>query len=133
MASSDEIQDLDEVLPQLPRDEKFIVFKREDFYQLMGELALPPDMDWMPDDTDCAPLAENIIKRCEETKLDDAVVIRTRDIFAGPCLHTYAAMLDWGGKIAFDGDMAADFRKIGDYFADRAMEADNGPNVFPTP
>ena len=77
---------------------KYIVFKRNEFFELMGALALPPyfgqtttgrkekaGAHW-----DCAPIAEDIQKAVAAVELDDAVVVRRRDIFAAPALEAYA-------------------------------------------
>lgn len=64
-------------------DEKYIVFKREEFFQMLGQL-LPTD------DTDCAPIAERMIELAEANKLEDAVVIRGQDKFAATAFDSYA-------------------------------------------
>jgi hypothetical protein len=101
------------------KDEKYITFKREDFYQMMGALGLPTGEE------DCAPVAEKIIKMAEATCLEDAVVIRTKDPFAGPALHSYAAGINLYVNLSHvDGQAARNLREVGHYFHERAMEAD---------
>lgn len=59
--------------------------------------------------------------------LDDAVVIRTGDVFAGPALHSYAANIQVAVNILAqhrpDVDLAG-MRAAADYFHERAVEAD---------
>jgi hypothetical protein len=63
----------------LVRDDKYIVFKRDEFN------------DWALGLITVAP---------RPASLDDAVVIRTQDVFAGPALHTYAAGINIAIRIA---------------------------------
>jgi hypothetical protein len=64
------------------QDEKFIVFRREDFYQMMGA--------YLPGGgVDCAPVAQDMQERAEQACLKDAVVIRRQDVFAPPALDAY--------------------------------------------
>lgn len=108
MASSD--------TPAAPevKDEKFIVFKREDLQR------------WM-DDVQRGTVEGGLLGMA----LDDAVVIRTRDIFAAPVLHLYAAQMEVAAQLAYDADAAAELRWIGAYFKRRAIEADKGDHKFP--
>lgn len=96
------------------KDEKYIVFKREDFYQMMGALALPTG------DVDCAPVAQRIIEVAETTALADAVVIRRQDLFAGPSLHAYAASITIAARLSDE----ARLQPIADYFHEQAILAD---------
>ena len=70
------------------KNEKYITFKREEFFQMMGQLALPPwaapDGTLVGTDWDCAPIAQQIEALADEVSLDDAVVIRRQDLFASP-------------------------------------------------
>jgi len=117
------------------KDEKYMVFKRNEFYELMGELALPVG------DVDCAPVAQNIEKRAKEVSLQDAVVIRKQDMFAAPALHAYASsiqtVIELLESLAPDpnikdhgipgmpvGKMAR-LHEIRDYFFQQALEADD--------
>lgn len=74
---------------------KYIVFKRDDFIQLMAELALPPYQaiphGMIAGETwDSAPIAEYVMQRVAETMIKDGVVIRRQDVFAPPALDAYA-------------------------------------------
>lgn len=59
--------------------------------------------------------------------LEDAVVIRTGDVFAGPALHAYASNIQVAVSILAehrpDVDLAG-MRAAADYFHERAEEAD---------
>jgi hypothetical protein len=78
--------------------DKYVVFKRDEFQQMMGLLALPPwknpkDGTLEATDWDCAPIAREIDETIEKTELNDCVVIRKRDIFAAPVLYAYSSSL----------------------------------------
>jgi hypothetical protein len=107
---------------------KYIVFKREDFFQMMGFLALPPwtdnDGNLIGSDIDCAPLAEQIQAKVLEFALADAVVIRRQDLFAGPALHSYASSISIASKLNSDPDLTKGLRNVADYFHDQAVLAD---------
>lgn len=77
------------------KDEKYVVFKRNEFYEMMGALALPPyeGVDDNGGNVDCAPIAEKIINTVEATAIDDAVVIRRQDVFSTPALDAYYFVL----------------------------------------
>jgi hypothetical protein len=92
------------------RDEKYIVFKRDDWNQSRSAGGAPAQ------------------------EVTDAVVIRTQDIFAGPALHGYAAAISIATKILTeDGwpETAGRLQAIADYFHERAVEADEGPRKIP--
>lgn len=86
-----------------PVDDKYIVFKREEFFRAVLEDTLP----------------------LEQFALKDAVVIRRRDHFAGPALHTYAAC------IAMVATVKPELQRIADYFHEQALEADATDGKFP--
>ena len=109
---------------------KYIVFKHEEFFEMMGELGLPPFSDGkgpeVGGELDCAVLTQQILKRVEEVRLQDAVVIRRQDVFAPPALDAYANSIavaltldpeapstDWGQRL----------RAISDYFHEQAALA----------
>lgn len=106
-------------------DFKYIVFKREDFYEMMGELALPPYFDndmhaTLGGDVDCSMVAQHIVKQAENRELDDAVVIRRQDLFAGPALHSYASSIAIASRLSDDSRL----QPIADYFHRQAVLAD---------
>lgn len=89
-------------------DDKYVVIKRTDWDELRrtsGSLFLPD-------------------------ALDDAVVIRTRDIFAGPVLATYAGACQTAIEVIHGTDAqlsslwVSDLEKVRDYFYERAREAE---------
>lgn len=91
-------------------DEKYVVFKADEFsdwYQTVDGAG------------DTVPM-----------RLDDAVVIRTKDIFAGPVLHTYAGAVQTaievirGTDTHSSRDWISHLEQVRDYFHDRANEAD---------
>jgi hypothetical protein len=97
---------------ELAPDQKYIVFNREDFFRLVHHVS-SEDMDAHGVDW------ESIAKY-------DAVVIRTRDTFAGPALYTYAASISLAAQLLEekDAEVAKRLRNIADYFSERASEAE---------
>lgn len=99
---------------ELAPDQKYVVFSREGFYKALfgldsGRMVTSPHaVDW-----------ESLAKY-------DAVVIRTRDTFAGPALYTYAASISLAANLLEDKDaeVAKRLRNIADYFSERASEAE---------
>jgi hypothetical protein len=116
-------------------DNKYMVFKRSEFYEMMGRLALPPyngqtstgrkeraGAHW-----DCAPIAANIQEVAERTCVPDAVVIRRQDVFAPPALDAYANAIATAVEVmkvsmGFE-DQAALLMGVADYFSDQAAKA----------
>lgn len=104
----------DEDVP-VPRDDKYVVVRREDWEGLKGLLlasdVLPVDPEWL-----------------ESYALLDAAVIRTKDFFAGPTLNLYAHNMASAAIIERQhGDplgRARGMQAAADYFAARAHEAD---------
>jgi hypothetical protein len=101
-------------------DQKYIVFKRNQFYELMGELALPPwtdaDGSLLGGDIDCAPLAQHISERAEAVCLSDAVVIRRQDYLASPALASYAANIGMALHLIADPEVRSTLQAVADYF-----------------
>jgi hypothetical protein len=93
--------------------DKYITFKRE---ELQTTFPLP------------------FVRTLRELEIEDAVVIRTQDAFAGPALHAYAASISIAAKVLFDTgspEQATALQDIADYFSLRAEEADAGPQKIP--
>ena len=110
--------------PQV-KDEKYITFKRSDFYMMMGFLGLPPWRDQVTGDLvgttmDCAPLAQSIIDEAERTCLKDAVVIRRQDYIAAPALNSYAHLIGLAATMNDDPSKAENLRAVADYFHQQA-------------
>lgn len=93
-------------------NDKYIVFKREEFDQFLTAVAA------FGDEHQCCDLP--ILPE----HLKDATVIRGQDVFAGPALHTYAAMI---GIVAAmnEGDVRARLTATADLFHERAIAADS--------
>jgi hypothetical protein len=105
--------------------EKYITFKTSEFYTMMGYLALPPWRDEASGELigtsmDSAPLAALIEAEVQKTRLNDAVVIRRQDLFASPCLATYAQMIALVAKNHGDPEVSKELLTIADYFEDQA-------------
>lgn len=92
-------------------DDKYVVFKRED-WEKFSEAYGHEDIGLLASQT-----------------LQDAVVIRTSDVYAGPALHAYAAMVSMISKTLREivPDLADRQQRVADYFHDRATEADEHP------
>jgi hypothetical protein len=99
------------------KDDKYIVLKRSEVEQMVLELGLQSIDD--PNH----PL-EWALDALESYALNDAVVIRTGDTFAGPALHSYAHTIALVANMSPDARVRHQLQRIADYFADRAREAD---------
>lgn len=88
------------------KDNKYIVFKRDEFFELAKELSLTIE-----------PIA-----------LPDATVIRSQDLFAAPALHAYANSISVSMNILsgmlVDQKVTEQLREVSDYFHERAIEAE---------
>lgn len=81
----------------MPTDDKYMVFKRQEFMETVGDI-------------------EGLSTRYDALALKDAVVIRRQDKFASPCLLTYAAMIGMVGNEHPDPKIRAELLDIADYF-----------------
>jgi hypothetical protein len=102
-------------------DDKYVVFKREAFLQMMGKLALPPWRDTrtgqlIGTDINCAVIAEDIKSEVDRHEVHDAVVIRRQDYFASPALASYAASIAIAAKLTEDTERKAELLVVADYF-----------------
>lgn len=104
----------------MPSDDKYVVFKTQTLYELLGQVGLPPWSDGkgpaVGGDLDCAVLSEDMQRLVERERIKDAVVIRRQDKFASPCLLTYAAMIGMVGHEHPDSKVRAELLDIADYF-----------------
>jgi hypothetical protein len=93
-------------------DDKYITFKSEDFYTLL-------DRDSIGD--------ASFYEKLKSIALADAVIIRRQDLFASPCLATYASMISLVASREADPDVRVDLMRVADYFEDQAkLAADEG-------
>jgi len=92
-------------------DDKYITFKRSEFNRWWGQGSVGGTIHDVP-----AP-----------EELFDAVVIRRQDLFASPCLATYANMIALVARHLPDKDQSDDLLAIADYFERQAiLAADEG-------
>ena len=90
------------------RDEKYVVFKRDEFYHLI----------------DNSSILVGEFDRLEKLILLDATVIRGQDLLAEPLLAAYVGMLAIvikGGNLS--DEERARLLQTADYFHDRAIQA----------
>lgn len=94
-------------------ESKYIVFKREDFFNVLGRST----------NGELKPL--ELFKIEDINELDDAVVIRTQDVFAAPALDTYSNSISVALTVMSytQGNPNPELSKIADYFHERAVEA----------
>lgn len=95
-------------------DDKYITFKRDEFDEWVANLM-----------NDVEILMPNVVVLPEE--LQDAVVIRTQDLFAGPALHAYASSIAVAMQVLREvshEERALQLSEIADYLFQRAEEAD---------
>lgn len=108
-------------------NDKYVVVKRDDFDAVFGE-------DF-PGNHEIGDIYAALL----EHEVDDAVVIRRQDMFAGPALHTYAASIDVAVKIASAqrvddlrvARQIGDLRRIADYFHQQATLCDDTAGKLP--
>lgn len=114
---------------------KYATYRREELFQLWGELGLPPGSG-APADMDCAPQAQKIIQRLNDIEVKDAVVIRKQDRLSVGALHSYATACYTAADILVEagrnGD-AEELTAIGDFFTEEYEEARMTHGHLPTP
>jgi len=91
---------------------KYITFKRDEFYDWMRSGSIPSSVG--------------------DIELVDAVVIRRRDLFASPCLATYASMIALVANNITDLDQGNELLAIADYFEQQANLAADEGHKLPT-
>ena len=99
------------------RDTKYVVLKRSELEVLLLELGCQS----IGDEHAASEWARDCL---ESYALTDAVVIRTKDAFAGPALHSYAHNIALVASLTDNPMTKHQLQQIADYFADRAREAD---------
>ena len=93
--------------PDMPTDDKYMTFKRQDFLEWLGEMST---LDLSKRES---PM---LVADALAMALPDAVVIRRQDKFASPCLLTYASMISMVGDNHPDPKVRAELLDIADYF-----------------
>jgi hypothetical protein len=91
-------------------NEKYVVYKREDSILV----------------------TEGYTTFMDTAELSDAVVIRRQDLFASPCLATYASMISLVAKNHSNPDVGKELLAIADYFEDQARLAAEEGYKLPT-
>lgn len=106
------------------RDEKFVVFKREDWDRWV--LMVAGEDHEHPESYAPHFLSENTVK--------DATVIRCQDIFAAPALSAYADTITTALEISdlfpreANGQVRSALQRSADFFHERAEEARGWPH-----
>lgn len=91
-------------------DQKYVVFKRTDWENFKADT----EFNYHPQATSGEP-----------DPIEDAVVIRTRDVYAGPALHAYAhAAITTLEFLPADNPIREDIKKVIEYFIEKASDAD---------
>ena len=88
-------------------NEKYITFKRDEFL-----------VWWQQED-----IGGKTHHVEAPDRVMDAVVIRRQDLFASPCLATYANMISLVAKNHGDPEVSKELLAIADYFEDQAQLA----------
>lgn len=118
-------------------DQKYITFKRQDFYEMMGELGLPPWSDGKgPDvggDLDCAVLSERITQVAEERCIKDVIGLRLQDMFTSTALHAYVNAVQNAIEVLehINAPVPEHLYSVRDYFHDLAIDSDSAPTKMP--
>lgn len=84
--------------------DKYITFKRDEFFQLLGELGAEVD----------------ISSSFTELEVKDAVVIRRQDVFAPIPLESYANSVRLAISLAEKGPVSDRLQGMADYFYEQA-------------
>lgn len=100
---------------------KYIVFKRDDYDELIGDA----------DEKEDGHVVSALIDQLDRVWLRDAVVIRRQDLFAAPALDTYANSITIaidvltkcqpGGED--DTDVVKRLQEVADYFHEQAQKS----------
>ena len=100
-------------------DDKYVVFKRNEFWMTLGRLLSDASLQ--------GEQFEMARATVEMVPLADAVVIRRQDLFAGPALAAYAACIAMVAKNT-DNKRLMD---VADYFHEQSIAADAEGWKFP--
>lgn len=108
-----------------PQDDKYIVFKKPDFYQMLGYLLSEASL------AGTSYVMPSALDEVEKQYLKDAVVIRRQDYFASPALATYASMIGMANILATDPEMKERLTRVADYFQRQSEVAGDEAWKFP--
>lgn len=105
--------------------DKYVVLKRADFERIEDILR--------------STLTDGVTDEIVGNVVHDAVVIRRKDVFAGPGLRSYAGAVEAAMEVMkaaglnnIGGVSYSRLRSLADWFHDQAALADAAPSVFPT-
>ena len=73
--------------------------------------------------SDNIAVTDGYVTFATDAELPDGVVIRRQDLFASPCLATYASMISLVAKNHPDITVSQELLAIADYFEDQAQLA----------
>lgn len=90
-------------------DDKYLTIRRSELNELLATIVGNDSEQWVRD-------------QLETYAVEDAVVIRTTDVFAGPALQSYASVIALVSQFC---RVREPLQKAADYFATRAQEADD--------
>ena len=104
-------------------DGKYVTFRREEFMQMVGQ--------WTTQDMSRRQVPA-VLAEVNILEVKDAVVIRRQDLFASPCLGTYAQMIAMVANNISDKEQGKGLLDIADYFHRQAELAAAEGWKFPT-
>lgn len=114
------VVDRDGGVPVHDTDDKYVTFKRDEFYKLVSGSAK------LTEGTHDHRVS-SMLAGADDIAIADAVVIRRQDYFASPALATYAAMIGIAVKLSMDPEVTAELMKVADYFERQShLAADEG-------
>lgn len=94
------------------KDNKYIVFKRDDWERWVDkQMELDHSLPLMP--------------------VEEVVVIRLQDVFAGPALHAYSSSVSTiietleAENVVLGGNLMSRLHRVRDYFFEQALAADD--------
>lgn len=98
---------------------KYIVFNRGEFTKFLSDT-----FDF---------LNPNMFEGLDEIEIQDGVVIRRQDLFASPCLLTYATMISMVAEHHPNKKIKSELQVIADYFHGQGVLAGEQGWKLPTP
>ena len=111
---------MEPMTPEDPMDTRYIVFKRSDFYQLLGYLLSEASL------AGTQYVLPSALDEVEKIYLRDAVVIRRQDYLAAPALATYASVIGLATHLT-TGEVKDRLLAVADYFQQQSeLAAEEG-------